>query len=68
MTKPDRYRCPVCGQYPTLTKNGALRAHSYPWHHSQSGDHCPGSDTQVTPLEGQTTLEDICDDSSSPDS
>jgi hypothetical protein len=57
--KPARYRCPVCHQYPTLTTSGALRGHTYPWHHSQSGDHCPGSGTQVTPLSGQTSLEDI---------
>lgn len=62
---PSRVRCPVCGQYPTLTKHGSLRGHNYPWYHSRTGEHCPGSDKQVTPLEGQTSLEDICDDSSS---
>ena len=68
MTKdnPTRFRCPVCGKHPTLTQTGALRTHTYPWYHSQSGDPCPGSGTQATPLEGQTSLEDICEDDSPP--
>ena len=53
----DRIRCSVCGKYPKLTKGGALRAHDYPWYHSQNGQPCPGSGTQVTPLPGQLALD-----------
>lgn len=65
MTQPDRVRCAVCGRYPTLTKTGAIHNHAYPWPHSQEGQPCPGSGTQITPLEGQTSLEDLCDEPSS---
>jgi hypothetical protein len=66
MTDSDRVRCPVCSLYPKLTKDGALRNHHYPWYHSQSGQHCPGSGTQITSLPGQLDLEALCEDSSPP--
>lgn len=52
-----RVRCPECGQFPTLTNEGALRNHSYPWAHPQHGQNCLGSGIQVAPLPGQTSLD-----------
>lgn len=52
-----RARCQICGRYPTLTKQGALRNHDYPWPHSQEGTPCPGSGAQVLPQPGQLTLD-----------
>lgn len=57
-----RIRCAVCHQYPTLTKGGALKNHSYPWYHSQAGTPCPGSGSQVTPLAGQLALDELADE------
>lgn len=55
----DRVRCPVCAQYPKLTKEGALRNHTYPWYNARSGEPCPGSGTQIRPLPGQLGLEEL---------
>ena len=54
--QPDRFRCPVCSQYPKLNTAGQLRGHKYPWYHSRSGEYCPGSGTQVSALPGQLAL------------
>jgi transposase-like protein len=38
-----RIRCPHCGRYPTIRKNGRLADHRYTWPHKSSGRRCPGS-------------------------
>ena len=51
---PTRIRCPVCGRYPSLTKDGRLRDHSDgDW---EQPTHCPGSGQVINPP-NQLTLE-----------
>lgn len=57
----DRARCGVCNQWPHLTEGGALRKHTYPWYHSQNGQPCPGSGSQIRPLPGQLELGEPSD-------
>ena len=52
----ERYRCPICGQYPKVDQQGALRRHNYPWYHAQDGQTCSGSGSQVLALPGQLDL------------
>jgi len=52
----DRARCNICHRWPKLTKGGAFVHHTYAWPHSQEGQPCPGSGSQVRPLPGQLEL------------